>query len=134
MSDDFVVWENSYSLGIAIIDDQHKKLIGMINDLFQHCKEQSSAAKMIFAKVFKETSDYVQTHFKDEETLLKQASYPKFDEHLSQHKSFIKEIWDVFSKFNQDKDAPINLARFLKKWLLTHIAIVDKQYVPYLNK
>jgi len=134
MSDDFIVWEDSYSLGITIIDDQHKKLIGMINNLFQNCKKQDSTAKAAIAVVFKETGDYAQTHFKDEEMLLRQAFYPNLDEHISQHKSFMNEVWDIFSKFNQDNDAPVKLARFLKKWLLTHIAVVDKQYVPYLKK
>jgi hemerythrin len=44
------------------------------------------------------------------------------------------EVWKEFSLFNEGNESPAGLARFLKKWLLNHIAITDKQYAPYLAK
>jgi hemerythrin len=135
MDDDFVVWEDSYSLGIPVIDEQHKKLVKMINDIFENCKkEENNATKAIFFQAFKETGDYAQTHFSEEEGLLKKNEYPDLPEHKKQHESFMNHVWDEFDKFNRGKEAPIGLARHLKKWLLTHIAVVDKKYVPYLKK
>ena len=133
MDEDSVVWDEAYSVGLPHIDEQHKKLVSMINDLFEVCKRENSSIKVAFARAFGNAVEYAQTHFQAEEEYLKQAGYPALPEHKKEHESFMTEIWKQFSKFKEDSAAAIGLPRFLKKWLLNHIAVKDKQYAAFLG-
>jgi hemerythrin len=134
MDEDYVVWDDVYSVENTVIDDQHKILVAMINDLFQMNQDGAAATKASFAKAFSKAGEYAQTHFNEEEKILEKAGYPNLAEHKKQHIFFMSEVWKEFAVFNEGNGAPVGLARLLKKWLLTHIAVVDKQYVPYLKK
>ena len=134
MEEDSAVWSDDFSLGVPFIDDQHKKLVVMIGDLFRSCREGSGAANVTFSLAFTKASNYSLTHFMEEEELLEKAGYPALAAHKKEHESFLAEIQTEFHKFKENNAAPIGLARFLKKWLMNHIAINDKQYVPYVKK
>jgi len=134
MEQDSVVWDDVFSLGFKPIDDQHKKLVLIINELFTACKEGVLAADMAFMEAIKKTLDYTETHFADEEDYMREVNYPRFNEHKKQHEEFIAAIEKTIDEFETGNTEPIDMARFLKKWLLNHIAVTDKQYVPYLVK
>jgi len=134
MNEDIVVWSDVYSLGFPAIDDQHKKLVGIINNLIELDQGGDTSTKAAFAKAFREAGEYAQTHFHDEEEILKKANYPNLSEHKKKHESFMTELWKEFSSFKEGNGSPLGLVRFLKNWLLDHIARIDKQYVPYLPK
>jgi len=134
MEQDSVVWDDIFSLGFKPIDDQHKKLVLIINELFTACKEGVLAADMAFMETVKETLDYTETHFADEEDYMREANYPRFNEHKKQHEDFIAAVEKTIDDFEAGNTEPVDMARFLKKWLLNHIAVTDKLYVPYLVK
>ena len=134
MSEDSVVWNDSYSVGFEVIDNQHKELVNMINELFESCKKGVAVADKAFLKTTKKAADYAVKHFSDEDKYMVKAGFPKLAEHRKQHDDFITTVLKSINEFEAGKTAPIDLAHFLKKWLLNHIAISDKQYVPYLAK
>jgi hemerythrin-like metal-binding protein len=134
MDKNFVEWDDSYSVGFPAIDDQHKVLIAMINDLYQLGQNDNVDAKVAFAKTLKKAGDYAMTHFHDEEKILEKAAYPGLPEQKKEHASFMKEVWNEFNLFNEGKKSPVGLADFLKKWLLNHIAVMDKKYTSHLSK
>jgi hemerythrin-like metal-binding protein len=134
MNEEIVVWDDVYSVGNTVIDDQHKKLVAMINDLFQLNQNEAAVAKAVFAKAFSKAGEYAQTHFNEEEAILEKAGYPNLTEHKKEHISFMAGVWKEFALFNEGNESPVGLASLLKKWLLNHIAVIDKQYAPYLNK
>jgi len=134
MDQDSVVWDDIFALGFAPIDDQHKKLVLMINELFSACKEGIIEADMAFMETAKKTVEYTETHFADEEDYMREVNYPRFDAHKQQHEDFVAKLRETIEDFETGNTEPIELARFLKKWLLNHIAVTDKQYMPYLAK
>ena len=134
MSDDSVVWDNSFSVGFDPIDDQHKVLVGMTNEMFQACEQGVIAADMAFLQIIQKALDYAETHFADEEEYLSEANYPYLDEQKEQHEAFVAEVQKSIEEFEAGNIEPIYLARFLKKWLLNHIAVFDKKYAPYITK
>jgi len=134
MEHDYIVWDDVFSLGFKPIDDQHKKLVLIINELFTACKEGVIAADMAFLETAKKTLDYTETHFADEEDYMREVNYPRFNEHKKQHEDFIASVQKTIDEFESGNTEPIEMARYLKKWLLTHIAVTDKQYVPYLAR
>ena len=134
MSDDYVSWSVDYSVGFDPIDSQHKELVVMTNALFEKCTQGASAADKTFMQTIKKASDYARIHFSDEEKYMQQAGFPNLRDHIKMHSDFLDSIINALQDFESGKTAPIELARFLKKWLLNHIAISDKEYAPYLTK
>jgi hemerythrin-like metal-binding protein len=133
MDDDLVVWSDAFSVDFPVIDEQHKKLVVITNDLLKCCKE-GIVSRTDFLMAFSKASNYAVTHFRDEEDYMKKANYPDLDIHKKEHEVFLAEIKNTFEKFRENDSAPINLAIFLKKWLLNHIALRDKLFTPYLAK
>jgi len=134
MDQDSVVWDDVFSLGFTPIDDQHKKLVLLINELFTACKAGVIEADMAFMETAKKTLEYTETHFADEEDYMREVNYPRFDDHKKQHETFIATVEKTIEDFEAGNTEPVEMARILKKWLLNHIAVTDKQYVPYLAK
>ena len=132
MEEDSVFWSDEYSVDFELIDDQHKELVRMTNVLFDGCKAGSTAADVAFMKTIRNAVEYAQTHFFTEEKYMKAAKYPDLEKHKKEHDSFVASVVSSVKNFEEGKSEPIALARFLKKWLLTHIAESDKQYAPYL--
>ena len=134
MNDDFVTWDNVYSVGFEPIDNQHKELVKIINEIFDVCKQGDAVANSIFLKMITKTTDYAGLHFSDELKYIREAGFPNVKEHKQMHDNFVETLSQSIQEFKEGKAVPIELARFLKKWLLTHIAEQDKQYAPYLAK
>ena len=134
MDDELVIWNDDFSVGFEPIDKQHKELAMMTNELFEQCKQGASAADKTFFQTIKKAGDYARIHFSDEEKYMQQAKFPNIREHIKQHSDFLDTVIKSLSDFEAGKTAPIELARFLKKWLLNHIAVSDKEYAPYLAK
>ena len=133
MDENSVVWDDVYSVGFKPIDDQHKQLVLMINELFDECKQGAAAADSAFFKTIKKAVEYARNHFTDEVKYITQVNYPNLTEHRKQHDDFVTTVLKSMSEFEAGNTAPIELAQFLKKWLLNHIAISDKQYAPFLK-
>ena len=134
MVEDSVVWDNAYSVGFEPIDNQHKELVKMTSSLFESCKQGSAAADEAFLQTIKKAVGYARNHFSEEEKYMLTANYPNLTEHRKLHDDFMASVLSAMHEFEAGNTAPIEMARFLKNWLLSHIAKVDKQYSPYLAK
>ncbi|MCL2067014.1 MAG: bacteriohemerythrin [Treponema sp.] len=126
---DLVEWDKRLSVGIAIMDAQHLELLKMTNALFLACLEGEAAAREYFKASIQKSVEYIRLHFRHEEQLLQQMGYPGLGSHKIQHEEFIMEVLQKARNFESgNKFVPNNFARFLRDWVLTHIAIHDKQY------
>jgi hemerythrin len=128
-----VEWDDKYSVGIPLIDDQHKELIRLTNELYQGCLGGDEAAQDLFFNAILGAMDYVKYHFSAEEKILENVRYPKLAEHKKQHEDFVRQMVDDVKSFQGGKKfVPNNFVRFLKDWTLSHIAIADAQYATYI--
>ncbi|MCL1837016.1 MAG: bacteriohemerythrin [Treponema sp.] len=134
MKDDSVTWDNIYSVGFEPIDNQHKELVKIINELFDLCKKGDAVEDSAVLKMIDKATDYAGVHFADEMNFMRKAGYPKIKEHRQLHDDFIETLLKSIQEYKAGKAVPIELARFLKNWLFTHIAEQDKQYSPYVAK
>jgi hemerythrin len=135
MGDDkiLVEWDDRYSVGIQLIDDQHKELINLTNILYAGCLAGDAAAQKYFLETVHGTVDYVKYHFSAEERILENVRYPDIVEHKRQHESFVKQIFDDVKSFEEGKKfVPNVFVRYLKDWILTHIAVTDRKYSNYI--
>lgn len=134
MDDDLIVWNDSYSVGNETIDNQHKGLVAMANELLLHCRQKGPEADVAFARTVKKAMDYARSHFSTEENIMTRSSYPDIQTHKKEHEKFVIDILKAIREFEDGKIEPINLVEFLKNWLLNHIAETDKKCAPYFSK
>ena len=131
----FIVWEERYAIGIPKVDEQHKKLLGLTNELYEACRKGDEAARARFKDAIHSTVDYVKFHFSDEEKILEGVKYPKIAEHKKEHESFVRQVFEEVRAFEAGKTfVPNAFVRYLRDWILTHIAMTDKQYADYIFK
>jgi hemerythrin len=127
-----LTWNDSYSVKVRQIDDQHRKLFDLINMLHDAMKggKGSAVARDVLASL----TAYTQTHFTEEERLMRDNGYPAYMEHKRAHDQLVARIRD-FEKEVASGTASVSLGlmSFLKDWLLQHIQGVDRKYSPFLN-
>lgn len=127
-----IEWSHEYSVGIPSIDNQHKRLIELINQLNQAMAEGESAS--IVADILQGLTDYTRYHFAYEEELFNQHSYPQTEQHLKEHANLIDRVEQFHYEFAQDPGGSISLElmQFLTNWLVSHIQGSDREYAGYL--
>lgn len=128
-----IIWSSNLCVGVKSIDAQHKKLVGMINDLHEAMKEKTSRTVMV--DIVGRLKDYVVTHFKHEEHIFDAHGYPEAEAHKLIHNQFVERILD-FEEGLQGGQATLSLEvlQFLKDWLVDHIMGTDKEYVPFMKE
>ena len=130
-SEQFVEWKDDYSVGIDSIDQQHKKLLNLINQL--QTAVDYSTGEQFEREALDELVDYTKTHFTYEEGLMRDNDYPDFEPHKAQHEKMFEKVREVLAEYEQDQDtAMANAAEYLKDWLINHINGTDKEYSSYL--
>ena len=130
---ELISWKKSLNVGIEDIDRQHKRLVVLINKLFEAMSQGKS--NEIMQAVFSELSNYVITHFATEEKLMKQFRYADFDQHKQEHKLFIDKLNEFKIKFsNGNLSISLEVLNFLKDWLLKHIIGTDRKYIPLFKE
>jgi len=129
-----VAWQNSYSVGIRLIDEQHKELIRLTNKLFSNCNSIQERDRQIFLDTIHEVADYVGYHFGTEEKVMEKVKYPKYDEHKKEHTDFAREVSSKLEDFNTGKmRTSFSFVYYLRDWVLHHIAENDRQMGEHLQ-
>jgi len=127
-----MIWKEDYSVGVAEIDRQHKKLIDMINTLHQAMSQ--GKGKQVVDAVLADLVNYCATHFKAEEKLMADAGYPELENHREKHQKMTQKVLALQAEVKAGKKTiTMEVMRFLEQWLDKHILGTDKKYGPYLN-
>lgn len=123
-----MVWKEELSVGVKLIDDEHKSLIQAVNDLFDACSQGKGRAKI--AETMKFMEDYTVKHFRDEENLQLRYSYPGYAAHHALHQGFVQDI-QGYKKQLEENGPTIKLVAefnsFVSTWLIKHISIEDRK-------
>ena len=126
-------WSDNLSVNVAEIDQQHKRLIAMINELNDAMK--LGKGKEVLGKIIQGLLGYTITHFKTEEKYFAQFGYPDTDNHQKEHAAFIQKVTEFKDGFNNKKiSLAIDVMNFLSDWLKKHIMGTDKKYSQFFNE
>ncbi len=120
------VWGAKYETGIREVDQQHKKLVRLINSLARMQAEQVDPDQLL--KVFDELADYAVYHFKTEEDLMHRYQIDAEFEasHVKSHALFVQQALDARAAANENPGEVTGQAlTFLTKWLISHILGTD---------
>jgi len=126
------VWDEKFMTGIAAIDNQHKKLVGFVNELHDAMKKRQ--AKDIIEKLLDELVKYTEYHFSTEEKAFAAYGYEGRQEHAKKHDEFIGKVNALVVRHRKSEIAlSIDILDFLVEWVKNHILIEDMKYVPALK-
>ncbi len=127
-----MTWDPKFSVNIREIDNQHKKLFELINNL--HDSMKTGKGKEALGKILSELADYTVNHFSAEEKLFQTYGYPEQAQHKKMHTDLTKQVMDLKGKLDKgDVIITIEVMNFLKDWLNNHILVSDKKYSAFLN-
>ena len=125
-------WDETYSVGVDEIDDQHQKLIGMINKL--HDGLGQGVGSGVIGDILNEMADYTEYHFKTEEDYFEKFNFREMDIHVSEHKSFSNKVSEFNAKFeNNPMILSVEVMYYLSNWLKNHIQGTDRNYTKLFN-
>jgi len=122
----YMMWKESYTVGVAEIDYDHKKLVELINKVVS-----ASSYKMgddYSQKIFDKLISYTKYHLAREESLMAEYDYPDRKNHIIQHRKFIEKVDYFCSNLGTGgKTSYPEIFDFLKNWLIKHICKTDKK-------
>ncbi|MDP1610729.1 MAG: bacteriohemerythrin [Sulfuritalea sp.] len=123
-------WTPDLSVGIAAIDEHHKRIVEYINELHEaNVKKDREAV----GHVLEELVYYAQSHFSFEEALMEQAGYKFLGPHKKVHELFTRRINDYVNRFKQGEEVAVEIQGTLVKWLMNHIKQEDMNYSPVVR-
>lgn len=134
--DKFIDWDNKYNTGHSKIDEEHKELINILNDLYRDIViNKIGEEHTVFKNTIKRLKDYVIYHFSNEEAIMAKYEYAGIEEHKAWHREFVNMILEVVELYNKEPRLVANrLVRQLRDWFLEHIAVRDKDMVSTITK
>ena len=128
-----ITWNNMLSTGVTEQDNQHKKLIDLINQL--NDAMQAGKGSEVLGKVLAELVNYTVFHFGYEEKLMAQHKYEDTPAHKAEHSKFVQTAGDFKKKFDSGTAVvSVEIMNFLRDWLTSHIMKTDKKLGQSLVK
>jgi hemerythrin-like metal-binding protein len=125
----FITWSDTYSVGVAEIDAQHKHMFEIINNLFNLM--QQSRAQDQLQSITQQLIEYAAFHFATEEKYFKEFNYEDKDAHMLSHSAYVAKIQEFLPQ--NTKSSPIvpnDILHFLEDWWIGHVTGMDQKYVP----
>ncbi len=126
-----LTWTDDLSVGIEVIDGQHKRIVDYINQLHE---AHVTGEKELLNRVLEELIDYTQSHFGFEETVMEEAGYAFLKAHRRVHELFIRKIGQFHDRHRSGEDVTVELSNILVSWLVNHIKREDRDYAGVVQK
>lgn len=117
-----IVWSDEYSVGVPLLDEQHKRLIMLLNDV-----SATTAPERFFEAIMK-MYHYADEHFRAEEVLMRRYGYEKVGEHVRAHREFMLNVADLAGRDYVQLSVQREIRAFLRHWLIHHTLTMDQDY------
>jgi hemerythrin len=92
-------WKTGYEIGIDLIDTQHRQLVEIISRLETSLSTNTEDREM--GNALKFLVDYTNKHFSEEEALMRQSGFPRYEHQKALHKGLIQEVMSVLLKLKR---------------------------------
>jgi hemerythrin len=125
-------WDDHFSVGDDLMDNQHKKFIEILNK-FQASFNEGKEIE-ISINILDELIYYSISHFNDEEEFMKSIDFPGLEDHILLHINFKKKLLEFRNKIRNDhREVHMEIMNFLKKWWQFHIMEKDMRYFDFVD-
>ena len=122
-------WEEKYSVGVKLIDDQHKKMFATINELIAILNTKPTNDQV--SEIIKSLIEYKKYHFATEEKYFAEFGYEGAEEHKEKHALFSARLEEMTARNGEDSvSLAFELVDFLEDWLIDHLMVIDRKYIP----
>ncbi len=129
-----IAWTPELETGDERVDEQHRKIFALLNDLIKACADGSDAKRLRETLDF--LVDYAIRHFTDEELLQMQYNFPEYKKHKRMHDSLTAQVVELVKRY-EASDSPSELSsdvnRVLVSWLINHILKEDKKIAKHIK-
>ena len=127
----FFNWSDNLSVDVRASDRDHKKLIDMLNRLYERMK--SRQGKGVVGNVIDDMVSYTKFHFAREEEFFAKTGFLDVED-KKEHKEQVKQAEELQSRPKSGEVAlSIETLDLLKDRLTMHIQGPDKKYISHLN-
>jgi hemerythrin len=127
-----IIWTDLLSVKVPEIDMQHKKLVGILNKLYDAVTTGKS--KDVIGEILISLISHTLIHFKTEEIYFDLYSFPEKETHKAEHKKFIETVTKLKTDYDSGKATiSFGVINLLRDWLIKHISGEDKKYAKYFN-
>lgn len=132
-----IKWDQSYALGIPLIDAQHQKLFEIANALDELLNLNPSIGEASFDKIMDAQDklvDYTKYHFSQEEKLMTHYGYDGMSEHFEEHKKFIRYLDEIdYLKVDKNpREGALEMLKFVTQWIFKHILKSDFAFKDHI--
>ena len=127
-----MIWSDELSVFDKKIDEQHKKLIELVNAYADAVSARQE--KAVLGKMLRHLMRYIEVHFQEEENMMQLARYPKQPEHSREHEQFVFKVAETVEAYQYgDFAVARDLRDFLITWVREHIMQIDREFGTYLR-
>ncbi len=133
---DKLMWDTSLNINVLDLDDKMQNFFGVLNRFyeFESIKRKKEEDFDAILEVFADLAEYINQHFKYEERVLTQYSYPEFKQHQKEHQRFIKRMLGYRRLFSDEPDKAYNEAvKYSRQWIVGHVKEDDSRYAPFVR-
>jgi hemerythrin len=129
----FIVWTNEMSVDVKMLDNDHKKMAILINDL--HEGLMAGRDSKALERIFDELVAYSRVHFAHEERILTEAGYSGAATHKTEHEQKVAQILKLQARFLGARVSAeyLEVLDQLKDWLFMHMEHSDKEFVAHIK-
>jgi hemerythrin len=126
--------DNYYSVGIESIDEQHKQLISMCNNLYLNSCKKDEMSRIFFSRSISSLIDFLKYHLFVEEQLLSRIAFPEFNAHKEEHSKAVDLVNRYLAYLGTDEELMLKkeIPRF-REYILKHITVNDRKYANYIH-
>lgn len=124
------IWSDEYSVGVKLIDSQHKRFFEIANNIIDLAEKTPQREKLM--NLVNDLGDYAFYHLNTEEEYFDEFNYKEAGAHVLAHSDFREKVQHYFNltrdeKTDIEKLAP-KVAEYTIDWLKNHIIAMDKKY------
>jgi len=129
----YLKWNEKYTLGIVVFDEQHKKIMELLNRLLDSVKQDGKTEKC--RTIISELISYSAFHFGAEEDAMKKHNYPDYKKHFEEHSIIKLKLAELHSKCVEgNMPHTVEILKFITHWIDNHLKNDDISYGPFLIK
>lgn len=127
----YIKWEPNYTVHVEILDEQHRKLFDIVNDLIDETEMGSTR----LLPVIQDLVQYLSVHFHQEHLVMMKSGYPGFLQHSQEHRRFTDKIEEFLQSYRQgDAELGLKMIVYMKEWIFNHTTRLDRQYGAHLQQ